>query len=376
VTSEHSLAIRTLAIREFRNLARVDIELGPCFNVLSGDNGQGKTNLLEAAYVLATSRSFRTAKLTELVAFGGEAATVRGVVDEAGETRTQSVGIGRAMRAVRVDGKRPETLAAYATRTPMVAFHPGALALSAGAGVERRRLLDRLCLYVSPASSEGTQSYATAQRARQRVLETRGEHSPELDGWEELMARHGLAVCQARAAAASELGPGVEAAFARIGAPGLALQVRYRPGAPGDLDSFREELLRNRARDRARRSPTVGPHRDDLLLELAGYAVRGSASQGQHRAIVLALQLAEIEVIRRVRGVRPILLLDDVSSELDRTRTAALFASLRGEESQVLVTTTRPELIETDLVASGGQRRDFCVVGGQIRPMSVGEAGV
>jgi DNA replication and repair protein RecF len=366
---ERSVWISSLSVREFRNLARVDMDLGPYFNVVSGENGQGKTNLLESVYVLATSKSFRTARTTELVQFGGQAATVRAVVNDAGDEREQSVGISRGVRTVRIDGKRPETLAAYATGTPAVVFHPGALALSSGSGSERRRLLDRICLYISPSASHDAQSYARAQRARQRVLEVRGDRASDLEEWERLMVTHGMAVCAARAAAAETLGPETERAFGRIGAPGTTLRVRYVRGAPDDAAAFLDELAANRVRDRARRSPSVGPHRDDLGLDLGERSVRGVASQGQHRAVVLALQLGEIEVVRRVRGVRPVLLLDDVSSELDRARTAALFASLRDERGQVLLTTTRPDLIETDFLAGVGGRRDFRVVDGQVVAM-------
>jgi DNA replication and repair protein RecF len=368
VSADQTLSIRRLGIRSFRNLVRADLELGPYFNVLSGDNGQGKTNLLEAAYVLATSRSFRTARPADLVTFGAESATVRGTISEAGLVREQSVGLGRAMRAVRIDGKRPPTLAAYATKTPAVVFHPGGLTLSTGSGAERRRLLDRLALYAGAASGDAVHSYSKAQRARQRVLDVHGDRSPDLDGWEELMARHGRAVGEARERAAASIGPEAEKAFARIAAPGIAVRVRYLRGAPENESEFREALASHRRRDRARGSPSVGPHRDDLALELAGRPARGTASQGQHRAIVLALQLAEIEVVRRLRGMRPILLLDDVSSELDRERTAALFVSLRADLSQVLLTTTRPELIETGFLSTAADRRDFLVAGGQILP--------
>ncbi len=369
MSSEPALSIRSLSIRGFRNLARVDLEPSPQFNVLSGDNGQGKTNLLEAVYVLATSRSFRTAKPGDLVAFGRETATVRARVDEDGVEREQSVGLAHGKRLVRTDGKTPPSLAAYATRTPVVVFHPGALSLSMGSGADRRRLLDRMALYAGAAAGDAVQSYVHAKRARQRVLETRGDRSPDLDGWEELMVLHGRAVTAARRDAAATLGTDAEAAFARIGTPDLALRVRYQAGAPVDSESFRTELARNRARDRARKSPSVGPHRDDLVLELGGVPARGTASQGQHRAIVLALQLAEIAMIRRLRGSRPLLLLDDVSSELDRMRTAALFASLRDECSQVLLTTTRPELIETGYLSASADRRDFLVEGGAITPL-------
>jgi DNA replication and repair protein RecF len=360
------LAISSLSIRAFRNLSRVDIELGPRFNVLSGDNGQGKTNLLEAVYVLATSRSFRTAKLTELVESGSEIASVRGQLREGTTEREQSVGIRTGTRAVRLDGKRPPTLADYAVRTPTVAFHPGVVALSAGSGADRRKLLDRVALYLRPGSLSDAGGYQRALRARQRVLESRGATAPDLDDWEALIVRHGTAMRVARAEAASRLGPSAEQAFTSIGPSGLTLRVSYAPNAPEDQEEYRALLARNRVRDRARGAATSGPHRDDLLLELGGRPMRGMASQGQHRAAVLALELAEIDVIGEARGVRPLLLLDDVSSELDRARTAALFAALSGQRGQVLLTTTRPELIETGALSSVEDRRDFRVVAGQV----------
>ncbi|HEY6460307.1 MAG TPA: DNA replication and repair protein RecF, partial [Polyangiaceae bacterium] len=348
------LAVASLSVRCFRNLAAVDLVLGPRFNVLSGDNGQGKTNLLEAVYVLATSQSFRTSRPRDVVAADGETASVRGVVREGDEEREQSVGLRAGMRSVRIDGKRPPTLASYAVRTPTVVFHPAAVALSSGAGAERRKLLDRVALYRAPQSLADGEAYARALRARQRVLEARGDGARDLEDWEALMVRHGAAMTEARADAAERLGAAAERAFDRIGragADGVALKVAYAPSAPREPEVFRARLAENRVRDRARGSASCGPHRDDLALVLGGRPVRGIASQGQHRAVVLSLELAEIEVVGEARGVRPLLLLDDVSSELDRDRTAALFAALRAHDGQVLLTTTRPELIETGLVS-------------------------
>jgi DNA replication and repair protein RecF len=364
-----SLAIGSLSIRDFRNLARVDIELGSRFNVVSGDNGQGKTNLLEAIYVLATSRSFRTHRLEELVASGTETASIRGRVVETGEEREQTVGMRRGVRAARIDGKRPPSLAAYALRTPVVLFHPGTLTLSMGGGVERRRLLDRIALYASPTSLEHGVSYGRAMRARQRVLEKRGEDAGDLDGWEELMVRHGVALSESRARAAERLVPAAYQAFARIAPGGVELRARYEPGAPADPAAFRSGLASHRKRDAARGSATIGPHRDDLVLSLDGKDVRAMASQGQHRAIVLALELGEIAVITEARGVRPVLLLDDVSSELDRDRTAAFLEALRQERGQVLLTTTRPELIESGGLSEVEARLSFRVVNGTIVAM-------
>jgi DNA replication and repair protein RecF len=361
-----SLAVESLSIRDFRNLAKVDIDLGPGFNVVFGDNGQGKTNLIEAVYVLATSRSFRTGRLDELIASGTETASLRGRIVEAGDAREQSIGLRRGLRATRIDGKRPPSLAAYATRTPTVIFHPGAVAVSAGGGSERRRLLDRVALYESPASFAEGVSYAKAMRARQRVLEQRGDGAGDLDGWEELMVRHGQALAAARAAAAGSLIPAAQEAFGRIGPPGLALIARYERGAPAEAEAFRAELARRRAQDRSRGSATVGPHRDDLGLILGDKPVRGMASQGQHRAVVLSLELAEIHVVGATRGVRPVLLLDDVSSELDRDRMSALMALLRDQMGQVILTTTRPELIDAAGLSGVEGRKSFRVVGGTL----------
>lgn len=358
-----SLCVERVQIRSFRNLSSVDLELGERFNVVAGDNGQGKTNLLEALYVLASSKSFRSSKLTDVVAFDGALASVRGRVLEGGEVRRQSVGIRSGARLVKVDDKRPTTLAAYAVRTPMVVFHPGELALSTGASSERRRLLDRTALFLAPAAMDALDGYTKALRARQRALETRGPSAKDLPDWEELCVLHGLSLMKHRARAAELLARGATSAFARIAAPELELEVAYAPGAPMNEEELRGELARRRAADLRRGSAGLGPHRDDLALSIAGHPVRGVASQGQHRAVTLALKAAEISVIGEVRGVRPILLLDDVSSELDRDRTAALFAFLREQDGQVILTTTRPELIDTGCDAP---RSDWCVRGGVV----------
>jgi DNA replication and repair protein RecF len=364
----HRLRIESLQVRGLRNLASVDLLPCPRFNVVWGDNGQGKTNLLEAIYVLATSRSFRTARLAEIVMHGGDIASVRAQVREGDLVREQSVGVGAGTRSVRVDGKRPPTLAAYAVRTPVVVFHPGVVALSMGGGGERRRLLDRVALYLDPSSLEAVESYTRALRERQRALQVRGTKARDLEDWEELVVRHGLVVLRSRRCAADLLSTAAAAAFTRIAPPGRRLLAVYSATAPDDAAAYRAALGASRERDLRRGSASVGPHRDDLTLTLDAHPARTVASQGQHRAIVLSLKLAEIEVVSAARGVRPILLLDDVSSELDRERAGALFALLQEERGQVFITTTRPELIDTGPWKGDSERREFSVVEGEIRP--------
>ncbi len=356
------LVLESLQTRAFRNLTRVDATFGDRFNVVAGDNGQGKTNLLEAIYVVATSKSFRGGKPGDLVGFDEELASVRATLAEDGERRIQSVGLKPGARLVRIDDKRPPSLAAYAVRTPIVVFHPGEIVLSMGGSAERRKLLDRTALYVAPSSMVALEGYTRAMKARQKTLEVRGPSAAELSDFEALSVKLGLEVMDHRARAAERLAASATSAFEKIAAPGLVLRVAYAPSAPSAEDAYREALQRGRVSDARRGSAGVGPHRDELTLAIDGHAVRGVASQGQHRAVTLALKSAEIEVVGTARGVRPILLLDDVSSELDRARTVALFGFLREQRGQVFLTTTRPELIDTG--DERDTRRDFRVEGG------------
>ncbi|MEJ7728446.1 MAG: AAA family ATPase [Polyangiaceae bacterium] len=393
----HVLRLEELAVREVRNLRRVDLSPAPRVNVIAGNNGQGKTSLLEAIYLVATSRSFRTSALAEVGQHGAEAASVRarfvevpvfdledggaGAVDtetawHRGEPvrREQVVGLAAGRSTLRIDGNRPRSMAEFAVRSPVVAFHPDELELSSGPAARRRILLDRLALFVEPQSADHRARYGKALRARQQLLKTGragdgAEPGADVEAFEALCATHGAALTRARARAAAMLALELVPIFARIAAPGLRLDASYRPGGSDDEATARDELARHRARDRHRPSAGFGPHRDDLHLALDGHPARIVASQGQHRALTLALKAAETACIASVRGVEPIQLLDDVSSELDADRTRALFEFLASRRGQLFLTTTRPDLIVTPGIGPS-ERRDFVVEEGSIRPAS------
>lgn len=370
-----TLLLDRLRVRDFRNLSRVEIEPAPRLNVIAGNNGHGKTSLLEAIYFAATSRSFRTHRAAELLRHGASIASVAARFVEASDglpplAREQTAAVERGRSVVRIDGNRPSSLAEYATRSPVIAFHPEELALSSGPAGGRRTLLDRLALFMSPASADHRARYTRALKARGELLRrAEGElESAEIDAFEELCAVHGAALTQARAVAAEALARDLLPAFRQIAAPDLALEVAYAPGGSASVDEAREELRRHRRRDAHRPTAGFGPHRDDLDLRFAGHPVRVVASQGQHRALTLALKAAETSAIAAARGLEPILLLDDVSSELDPERTTALFTFLSLAHGQIFLTTTRPELIVTPAL-SGADRRDFHVEAGALRAL-------
>jgi DNA replication and repair protein RecF len=361
-----TLLVTGLRLRDVRNVRSLSISPAPRFNVIAGDNGQGKTSLLEALYCVATSRSFRTERLKEMRREGAEFARVDVDLMEEDQARTQRVTVSDAGRAVFCDEQRAERLADYAVRTPMVVFHPGDLELTMGGATRRRDLLDRIGLFSDPAAADDRSRYRLALRERQKVLEVRGERAPELDAYEQLVARHGARLGQIRERASQALSREAEPAFRRLVASNLAFAMRYRSGGELDEARFREELLARRSSDRRRHTATFGPHKDDLELSVDGRPARKHASQGQHRILTLTLKLAELAAIREARGAHPILLLDDVSSELDPTRTGAVFDYLSSSPSQVFVTTTRPELFHTP-GASASDRRDYVLESGALR---------
>ena len=354
-----------LTVAGFRNIDAIELEPAPRINVIFGDNGQGKTSLLEALYCVATTRSFRAERLRELIREGTESATVSARTTEDGLVREQRVSLRPNGRTVTFDRKRPESLASYATRTPVVVFHPGDLALASGPASGRRRLLDRIALFFDPSSADHRHRYERSLKARLVTLEQRGTQGAELFALEELMAQHGAQLTSAREQAAERLEHALRPAFLRLAASDLRLAQRFVPGGCTDPARFALELERRRGEDRRRGSTSFGPQRDDLELLLDARPVRRHASQGQQRILTLALKWAELDCVRQARGAHPVLLLDDVSSELDPTRTGAVYELVRQTESQLFVTTTRPELFSTPGTDASG-RADFKLAAGAI----------
>ena len=357
-----------LSIRNLRNLTTVDFEPSPRLNVIAGDNGQGKTSLLEALYLAATSRSFRTDRVRDLIQDGQEAASVRAVISDGTQEREQRVVVGQASRRLTLDGKPANRAAAYATRSPVVVFHPGDLVLVSGAAAGRRILLDRVALFLEPGSGEHRRRYIKAMRERQRALEERGPAAKELDAYEPVMAEYGALLTRAHARAADEVVLALATSFSRLAGEGTALEAHYASAGTECSETFAAELRQRRETDRRRRSASFGPHRDDLALSIGGRPARHQASQGQQRILTLALKLAELQCVRASRNAHPVLLLDDVSSELDPERTGAVYELVRTTRSQVFVTTTRPELLTTPELGPG-ERTDWVVSCGQFGPV-------
>ncbi|MCA9530326.1 MAG: DNA replication and repair protein RecF [Myxococcales bacterium] len=375
-----TLRIERLFVRGFRNLAPLDLIPGARLNVLHGDNGAGKSSLLEAIGYLGTLASFRGARADDMVQLGADHATLKarvvtsardgdpgGSADEARSLQA-SVGRGKARR-LELDGKRPRSIARWRAALTVVIFHPGELELASGPDAPRRAFVDRVLVQVQPAYATSLAAYTKALRSRNWLLKHGSATGPALAAFDALLETHGAALVRARARLVEALGPRVERAVGHIVGEALPLAVRYRPRVGEGEGAIAEALARSADRDRARGFTAEGPHADAISLEVRQVSARRHASQGQHRAIALAMKVAELELLASRTGRVPVLLLDDVSSELDRVRNRRFFALLGALGGQVFLTTTRPELIDLD----EPDRVDIALEEGRVAASSTGD---
>jgi DNA replication and repair protein RecF len=337
--------LASLELEGFRNFDHARLELGDGFTVLWGHNGAGKTNILEAIYLLATLRSFRTSDQLER-----------------GPTSTR--------RLARADEKLVRSAADFYGRLAAVLFTPEDLAVLRASPTQRRQFLDRMLFARERAHIVDVQAYERVVRSRNTVLRdeslTPTQQHDLLTAYEQQIAETGARIWTRRERLLAALVPRAELGFAEIhGARGprpgeaggqLALSLRY-VAAGGELPEAEREagliarLAQRRDVDRQRKSTTVGPHRDDVEVLLEGRPVAEFASQGQTRAIILALMLAELERLRERGDASPLLLLDDVSSELDPARSTLLFERLGALAGQCVLTTTSTEFVRLPTAA-------------------------
>lgn len=319
--------------------------------------------------MVAALRSFRTSKLADLIAFGRGDAKLGARVRKDDLVRVYEVELAPGSRRVRLDGKAARPLARYFGGFNVVVFTPEDLALPRGAPGDRRRFLDRGVFNLEPAYLGTATDYDKVLRTRNSVLRQAGQGTLGARQVDELLAvydtqlaRLAVEVIAARQRFLETLGPELAAAFAAITRTGLGARAAYASklaGAPAD--AIEAQLRAGRARDLASQSTQLGPHRDDVLLELDGREAGSFASQGQLRAIMLAWKTAELTVLGRVHGDLPILLLDDVSSELDPSRNEYLFEHLARLAGQCFITTTHGSH-----VLLHHERADYRIAAGRI----------
>lgn len=338
------MRLRHLTLRHFRNIPLAELALRGRQQFLLGANGQGKTNLLEAAGYITALRSFRTTDARLLPAHGQAEAAIACEVEHEkfGETRL-TITLRSDGRELWCDGEKINRIADYLGRFPTVVFTSQDLLLVRGTPAVRRRWLDLTLAAMDANYLRALQTYHRALAERNSLLKV-GAAADELEAFEFALAPAGAELIARRTTGIAELGARLSARYAQIAEAAEPAAVVYRPNFPEHSgDALRARLAAGRKRDLQFRTTLSGPHRDELELTVGGEPARDFASEGQQRSLVLALRLAQAEWFQAQSGVRPVLLADDVLGELDPARRRRFWAAIDPESHVIATGTTAPE---------------------------------
>lgn len=349
------MIIKRLGVSQYRNLGEEQYVPCPGINVICGRNAQGKTNLLEGLWLFTGGRSFRGAKDSELVAFGkGQARLCLDFYARDREQRAE-ITIENGRRKASLNGVDRGPASSLIGELCAVVFSPVHLSLVKEGPAQRRRFLDAAICQQKPAYAGLLARYSHTLTQRNALLKDVPRHAELLDTldiWEEKLARYGGAIAAQRISYANELNGSAAQVYTGISEGKERLSVAYEStfwldGDPWDGESLtqnlKEKLVRSRREDLYTGHTGVGPHRDDLNITIDGRSARSFGSQGQQRSCVLALKLAEASLLYSLLGERPVVLLDDVMSELDQSRQDYLLNHIKGW--QVFITCCDPDAV-------------------------------
>lgn len=341
------MRVAAVEARPLRSLIDVRLELGDGVVSLVGPNGVGKTNLLEALYFALTGRSFRTSDRRDLIPFGAPLARAEArVCDEDGVEHRFLASVSRAEgRRHLLDGNAASPSALAHARPPVAVFSPDRLALVKGPPGERRAHLDGYVAARWASRAELRQRYGQALAQRNALLArlAAGGTGGDLDVWDAALADAAATLVAARAEAVAELAEPFGQAAEELGLAAAAME--YAPRAAGDAEQIRAGLAERRAADLRLGRSSWGPHLDELKIAVGGRSLRRYGSQGQQRTALLAVLFAERAALRAAGRPTPLLLLDDVMSELDSQRRERLVDRLQGDEGQALITAAAAESV-------------------------------
>lgn len=351
----------SLTLSAFRCVASAEIRPSIGFNIISGANAQGKTTLLEAIHLISTGRLLRGSRDVQAIQEGADASLVKASLSTSGTELAVSLARGARKRAL-LNGLPLPRASDLLGRLPTVSFSATDLEIVRGDPAARRDFLDEELSQLQPSYLRHLAGYKRALEQRNALLRQAREHWPGaavFEAWEQPLTDHGNELRRLRRQWIKELAPEAAQAHARLGGgEGLAASYDDRDDALS-----LESLAGTRGDDIARGATSIGPHRDDLSLMVGGMEARSFGSQGQQRTAVIALKLAVQVLARRTFGFPPVLLLDDVFSDLDASRRSQLVAHAMQEGGQVFLSCTEPDQAGSELVS---RSRVFRLVKGQV----------
>lgn len=334
------MIIQEVEIRDFRNYQSLSVSLDPGINIFYGNNAQGKTNFLEAVYLCGTSRSHRGSRDREMIRFGCEEAHIRAEVEKKGfhdridlhlrKNKTKTIAVNR------LPIKRVSELFGILN---LVFFSPEDLNIIKEGPAERRNFMDRELCQLDRIYLDDLKKYNKVLDQRNHLLKDLYSHPdlmPTLDVWDQQLIHYGKRIMDRRREFCGELNEIAHGIHSGLTKNQEDMEVLYQPSCKGS--SFEELLHSAREKDIRFAQTSVGPHRDDLLIRSNGIEMRKFGSQGQQRTCALSLKLSEIRLVEEMIKDKPVLLMDDVLSELDQNRQDDLLSGI--EEIQTLITCT------------------------------------
>lgn len=354
--------IKHLRVTNFRNYTHIDLELPKAIHIFQGGNGQGKTSLLEAVHFLCLMRSFKTVHDVQAVRHGCTQFELEGemVLDDfssspSPESRLRMVTLQGGGKVVFQDGKKANRLSALIGLYPVVSSSPEDLTIATGAPSERRRFLDQTMAQWSPVYLKDLQDYRQALRQRNALLPMPSVPADLLSSWNETLIQTGSRIISRRLAFIKAFSPVFRRLYGQLAEEAETVDIHYSSAVLSGIrehtglekeemtiaEQYREKMKRHHPLDLQRQTTTIGPHKDDLEFYLNGHLLKSVGSQGQLKTFILALKLAEYLFLRDRMERHPVLLLDDVLSELDERRRGCLFEWLT-EAHQVFMTSAEP----------------------------------
>lgn len=328
-----------LRLRDFRNYTRLDADFSPGFHLLLGDNAQGKTNILEAIYLMATLRSFRGVGSAQMVRHGQKGYFVGGKVVGQGQREIKMYWSAQE-RSLSLDGRPVRKLTEYIGVFRTVVFCTEDVSLVKGTGRVRRRFLDLLLTQTHSGYLPLLQRYTQALRARNALLKQHPPDEMALESFSREVIQLGGEITRHRRELVPRLSPLARLAYRRVAHDAEELRLDYQPSVKKD---FAVELAQSRSRERSYRSTIIGPHRDEMQLLLNDRSAANFGSEGQKRTLAIALKMAQAEYLTGIHGAPPVLLIDDIMGELDVKRRSGFLPLLeRAHQArgQVFMTAT------------------------------------
>jgi len=356
--------LKSLILRNFRSYAAENFSFHERINLIYGDNAQGKTNLLEAIHLLLMQRPFKQVKLEELISFGSSECRIKGEVESEAGLDEVHVLLSGEKKTIRLNGKIVYKASRITGRYNVVSFLPSDIELVKGSPQGRRRYLDALICTLEPGHLRDLRLYHRSLLQRNALLaRTSGLTREMLEVWDSRLAESGSLIISRRHKYIGLLRPHLERIYKLTSGEDAVPDIVYRtsPGSDDGIEEgFKRELASRFDKDKGRGHTTYGPHRD-----VVGFTIRGKdaslfASQGEAKSLALALKTSEIELVRSTLGKTPILLLDDVTSELDERRKGFLFGLLDTFPGQIFITAT-----SLGDIRLGGEKRVFRIRAGR-----------